>query len=367
TELSSDELRMMVAKKVEELADGEVLEHYMSPVSRPAQVLVTGPDGTASRFSRGKHMRRLQASGLSTFMAEDITGKMYEQLLGNATQSITHDRLDYLTYRCIKEEISNKSAKRFLVWTQFDNGDKPLLLILGGVAGTGKRSIATELAHRLEIVRTPSTDMLREVMRMMMPQRLLPVLHTSSFEAWRCLPVQEGKERDQDGLVAEGFRMQAEMLAVSCEAVLRRAEHEGVSMILEGVHALPSLLETFAEDSEAITVHVTLAVLRSSILKSRLRGRSTSKPKRRAKRYLRNFDSIWSLQTYLLSEADSHDTAIITNDEIEKAIQKVIITVNHELKKHYSGGPAEVFGQVAAKYEEQGGDWKQLVPDLINE
>ena len=31
--------------------------------------------------------------------------------------------------------------------------------------------------------------MLREVMRTMIPQRLLPVLHASSFNAWQELPV----------------------------------------------------------------------------------------------------------------------------------------------------------------------------------
>ena len=45
--------------------------------------------------------------------------------------------------------------------------------------GTGKSTLATELAHRLGIVRTQSTDMLREVMRTMIPAHLMPALHVS--------------------------------------------------------------------------------------------------------------------------------------------------------------------------------------------
>ena len=44
------------------------------------------------------------------------------------------------------------------------------------------------LASRLDIVRTRSTDMLPEIMRVMVPERLLPVLHRSSFNAWKAPP-----------------------------------------------------------------------------------------------------------------------------------------------------------------------------------
>jgi len=128
---------------------------------------------------------------------------------------------------------------------------------------------------------------------MMVSKRLLPVLHASSFNAWKSLPVQGGNERDRDQLIAEGYRSQVELLAVPCEAVLQRAVEECVPIILEGVHVHPDLLARAPKDSDVITVHITLAVLKSKELKSRLRGRGVEVPQRRAKRYLNNFDSIW--------------------------------------------------------------------------
>ncbi len=138
-----------------------------------------------------------------------------------------------------------------------------MLLLICGTVGTGKSTIATEVAHLLDIVRIQSTDMLREVMRMMMPRRLLPVLHTSSFNAWKALPIQDAAGTDRDQLVADGYRSQADLLAVPCEAVLQRAIEESVPMILEGVHAHPELMARLPEDSDAIMVHVTLAVLKT--------------------------------------------------------------------------------------------------------
>lgn len=367
-QIAAADLRKLVTRKIEATGDEAVLEHYRAPVTGRSRILVLDRDGATTFFSRGRHVRLLQASGMRTSVAEEITGKIYEQLLASATESISRVGLGYLTYRCILQETGSKAARRYLVWTQFESGDKPLLLLLGGSVGSGKSTIATQIAHRLEIVRTQSTDMLREVMRMMIPERLLPMLHSSSFEAWRSLPIQDKKDRDTDALVAEGFRLQAELLSGPCEAVLQRAERESVSMILEGVHALPDLLERTAEDSDAIVVHTTLAILQSGELKARLRGRSTQEPKRRAKRYLKNFDSIWSLQSFLLSEADRYNTPIIVNDDIEKAIQQVVVTTNDELAKHYQGDAAETFGDVGREHErkKKTQTWQQLVPSLIN-
>ena len=92
-------------------------------------------------------------------------------------------------------------------------------MIVKGGPGTGKSTMATEIAHRLGIVRTQSTDMLREVMRMLVPERLAPVLHTSSFNAWQALrsqPTSGGPEA-----VADGYRSQSELLSLPIEAVIQ--------------------------------------------------------------------------------------------------------------------------------------------------
>ena len=243
-----------------------------------------------------------------------------------------------------------------------------MLLLICGTVGTGKSTIATEIAHLLDIVRIQSTDMLREVMRMMMPKLLLPVLHTSSFNAWKALPIQDLKERDRDQLVADGYRSQADLLAVACEAVLQLAVEESVPIILEGVHALPELVDRLPGDSDSITVHATLAVLKPKELKSRLRGRGGEVPQRRAKRYLNKFDSVWSLQSFLLSEADRCDVPIITNHDKDKAIQQIILHVIHELRRHFDGGPKEVFGSVVDELQagSESQPWHQLISQLVD-
>jgi len=367
-EISTEELRGRVNGHLKQLEDQSVLENYQAAASTPARIKVESLSGTSSTFSRGRHRRYLQASGLRLDKAEATTGLIYDQLVAAGVEVITTCQLGFLTYLCLQQEISKKAARKYLVWSDYERTGRPLLLLIGGAVGSGKSSIATEVAHQLEIVRTQSTDMLREVMRMMLPERLLPVLHASSFDAWKFLPVQEEDSRDKDQLIAAGYKTQVDLLAVPCEAVLQRAIRESVPIILEGVHAHPDLVARIPADNDAIIVHVTLAVLRSKQLKSRLKGRGVQAPERRAKRYLNKFDSIWSLQSFLLSESDRLETAIITNDDKENAVYQVVNTIGYELAKQFKSTPEEVFGevtQVVAK-EASNGDWRQLVALLCN-
>jgi 2-phosphoglycerate kinase len=366
-EVSSDAIRENVTVLLEKNGFPDALEPYRMPLIAPAKIQVTREDGEISAFSRGRHERYLQASGVKHDKAEQTTDLIYDHLLAAGVSSVSTSQLGYLTYLCLKQEISKKAAKRYLLWSEYQRSGRPLLLMICGTVGTGKSTVATEIAHLLDIVRIQSTDMLREVMRNLMPKRLLPVLHASSFNAWKALPIQDAGKRDREQLVADGYRSQAKLLSIPCEAVLQRAVEESVPIILEGVHAHPELLERVAsKESDAITVHVTLAVLKTKELKSRLRGRGAEVPRRRAKRYLNKFESVWSLQSFLLSEADRFDVPIITNHDKEKAIIEVIRQVSYELSQHFSGTPRSVFGKVVDSVEGRvdSEPWNELVPDL---
>lgn len=362
-EVSSEEIWERVHAMLEEYGHLGALEPYRLPLNAPPRILVVSRSDSSSAFSRSRHERFLQACGMKPEKAVQTTSMLFEQLLIAGIETIDTRQLGLVTWLCLRQEVGKKAARRYLLWSQFQQSSRPLMLLICGAVGTGKSTVATEVAHVLDIVRIQSTDMLREVMRMMMPKRLLPVLHTSSFNAWKALPIQDVKDRDKDQVVADGYRSQADLLSVACEAVLQRAAEECVPVILEGVHAHPDLMQHLPEGSDAIAVHVTLAVLKAKVLKSRLRGRGEEAPQRRAGRYLDRFDSVWSLQSFLLSEADRCDVPIITNNDKDKAINQVILQVIYELSRHFDGTPRDVFGPEADRVEResQDGSWQEAV------
>jgi 2,3-diphosphopglycerate-independent phosphoglycerate mutase len=361
--ITSEELKEKVSHLLRKNGEYEVLEQYVVPSVAPPRVLVTSPGGDENAFSRGQHARYLLSTGIKTEKAEYLTELIYAQLIAAGIDTISTLELGYLTYLCLQQELSHEAARRYLVWSEFQDSGRPLILLIGGTVAAGKSTIATEIAHLLEIVRIQSTDMLREVMRVMIPKRLMPVLHKSSFEAWKALPLQDKPNRELEQLVAEGYQSQAEVLAVPCEAVLQRAVEEGVPIIMEGVHVHPELIDRVPDDSDVIKVCVMLAILKSKKIKARLKGRGIDAPSRKPARYLDNMDSIWSLQSFLLSEADRCNVPIVTSENKEKAILQITRQVNLELARHFTGTVRDVFGPIVEDLQAaaESKPWHELV------
>ncbi len=342
-EISKRDLR---ARALKHLKTGypEAAQAYRAGGHATVSIMVAQSEGGVSPFSRSRHQQRLQACGISNEQALWLTQMLFEHLLTKDISHIAERDLIGMTYSCLKRELDTESARRYLAYYQFRRSGRPLLLLIGGTAGSGKSTIATEAASLLEIVRAQSTDMLREVMRVMIPQRLLPVLHESSFQAWKVLAPRPKTNEDSEALLNLGFNQQAELVGVASDAVIQRALREHISLVMEGVHVLPALLPRIEEGSNAIVVPLVLAILDADLLRQRIAGRGTEVPQRRAERYLENFDSIWQLQSYLLSEADREHIPIIANVDKETTVREVMLTVNDRIGREFSGSVKEVFG-----------------------
>jgi 2-phosphoglycerate kinase len=341
-EVTPDEIRDLVLPLLER-HDERVRLRYERMRSGLQPILVRYPDGQTHHFSRGRHRIALAPCGLEAEHRAQIVEDIHDRLRRRSTAEIGTAELGRLTYDLLKEEGGKEAARRYAVWEEFQRADRPLLLLIGGATAVGKSTMATEISRRLDIVRAQSTDMLREVMRMMIPQRLMPILHVSSFLAWEAVPAMCPPPEGPEALVATGYLTQSEMLGVACAAVVQRALHERVSMILEGVHVHPGITEALPKKTDAIIVPLMLAVLDPDMLKRRLRGRGKRAPGRRAKRYLKSFDSIWSLQSFLLSEADAAGVPIVANDTEEKTVEEVMSIVMAKVSRHYEGDPSDAF------------------------
>ena len=344
--ITTDDLRHRVLERLKARTGQDVITRYEKQKSSFA-IQVEQRDGQLTPFYRLEYQQCLETIGLSSEEAMDIVSIVYKHLVDRRIEIITSRRLGELTYRYLRQsnELGPAVAHRWLVWRDFVNSGRPLIFLIGGTAGCGKSTVATTLANRLDIVRTQSTDMLREVMRIMMPKELMPVLHTSSFTAWTALP---GKPESSDDEVSEtllvnGYRSQADLLAVAIEAVIQRALRERVSLILEGVHIHPAVLEKLAKTDDAIVMPVMLGVLKRKQLQRRIRGRGTDAPQRRGDRYLKHFDEIWRLQSYLLSEADHANIPIVVNSDRDKVFREIMRITIEKLAKDFNNTPQAVF------------------------
>ncbi len=343
-QISGAALRERVREILRKRHGAESEQRYQATVHAPDPIWVQRGADHTDPFSRGQLRRHLESSGLGGDEATSITGKVFNDLLADGINALTSEALGRRVHTQVLRDHGEAAAQRYLIWTAFRRSNRPLLLLMGGVPGCGKSTIATEVAHRLEIVRTQPVDMLREVMRMMIPARLLPVLHESSYTAWQAMPGRVNADTAHLDLVEDGFRAQSQLLSVAAEAVIQRTLTERESLIIEGVHIVPGMHEAIPEQGDAVVVPVMLAVLKPQTLRQRIQGRGRQVAKRWAERYLAHFDDIWHLQSLLLSEADQADVAIIDNDELERTVQQVLRTIIEILAREGATTPDEVFG-----------------------
>ncbi|UCE77565.1 MAG: AAA family ATPase [Gammaproteobacteria bacterium] len=344
--ISSDDLRNRVVELLKADYGAKVVNRYQQQTLVVTPIQVRHSDGRVTPFNGDQHRRCLETIGLTYEEAITVMAHIRQHFLDKRVTQTTSQHIAHLTYRCLHQtpELGPAVAHRWLVWIDFLRSGRPLVLLIGGTSGCGKSTVATALANQLDIVRMQSTDMLREVMRTMISERLLPILHTSSFNAWSVLAEQKSSlEQDDELLLAEGFRAQVDLLSAASEAVIERTLRERVWLIMEGVHIHPSILEKLPQDTDAVIAPIMLAVLKRRDLKERIRGRSTKAPQRRSSRYLEHFDAIWQLQSFLLSEADRTRIPIILNGDRDKVVREIMRTVIDGLAENFTATPAEVF------------------------
>src|SRR4051794_116613 len=186
-------------------------------------------------YSRGLMARALMAVGVAPDRAYTLARRGGDDLAGRRGDVVELDRPSALAVETLGEVEGTEAVRQLRRYQQLRELDLPIVILVGGATGTGKSTVATEIAYRLGITRVTSTDFVRQTMRAFFSHEFMPSIHYSSFEAAVAMP-----EAD-DPLVA-GFLEQSRYVLVGVQASIERALQEGWSMVLEGVHLVPGLL-----------------------------------------------------------------------------------------------------------------------------
>src|ERR1051325_1560985 len=145
--------------------------------------IVISDDEHALPYSKGLMASSIMATGLPPARAFQVAERIEERLHTNGLASISRAELAELASQVLVEEVGQRYADSFAKWQVVNQIDRPLIILIGGATGVGKSTVATQLAGRLGITRVIPTDAIREVMRSMFSEELMPTLHTSSFDA----------------------------------------------------------------------------------------------------------------------------------------------------------------------------------------
>ena len=338
-EITSTALKGRVVGLLQERHGSKASQIYETePRSEPGIIVHTSARSVP--FSVGMLAHSLETCAIPPEMAMQGARKVLANLRKTGHWEIDHKALRRVIHRCLREHCSPEAANRYLSWRRFENSGMPLIILIGGSTGSGKSTISSELAYRLDISRHQSTDMMREIIRSYLSPQMVPTLGYSSFEAWRGLPPSvDGRGPDNENQVVSGFLSQFAAMKLALEATIDRAIEERHHLILEGVHVVPTQLNLEVEAGAAVIIPVMLASMKKELLHKQLKRRGREKNRQQDSQLQESIDDIWSLQSWLLDETDKEGIRIIENWYIEDTVRAVLDLVIGELMKHFPPQP----------------------------
>jgi len=283
---------------------------------RHGEPLPLGDDGLP--YSKGLMARALIAAGVPADRSYHLAQRIELDLAERGIPALEVERLEPLAREVLGEEEAERAIGRLRRLADLQSLDVPIVLLIGGSTGTGKSTVAAEVAHRLGITRVASTDFIRQTMRAFFSPEFMPTIHYSSFQAGEALD----DEVTGDPTIV-GFVDQCRHVCVGVEAALRRALTEGWSMVLEGVHLVPGLLPEELEG--ALIVHVVVEIADEEVHRLHFHVRDAATGGLRAMdKYLDRLDAIRRVQTYIVGRARREHVPVIENTNVERTIDQVI-------------------------------------------
>lgn len=264
----------------------------------------------------------IMATGLMPYEAYEVAKKIEDHLVLSKKRSVSVNELRRVTRQILQNSFGEAYAQKFRHWENLAKLDKPLIILMGGTTGVGKSTVAGEIAHRLGITRFISTDAIREVMRAIFSQDLMPALYKSSFDAWKELRVPLD---DNGDAVVVGFGEQTAAVSVGVRAMIERSIKESTNQIIEGVHLVPGFIDFSGFKNDAVIVHMVITVADVDLHRSHFYIRELeTEGFRPFERYRANFDSIRKIGEFIEERAKEHQIPVVDSENLDATVSIVL-------------------------------------------
>jgi 2-phosphoglycerate kinase len=253
------------------------------------------------------------AAGVPAVRAYELALRVGVDLVERGDDAVELDRLEELAVDVLGENEGAQAVRRLRRYEALRELDLPIIVLIGGATGTGKSTVASEVAYRLGITRVTSTDFVRQTMRAFLSTDFMPSIHSSSFEVAHV---------EHELSVVDGFVEQTRNVLIGIRGLIDRALHEGWSLVLEGVHLVPGMLPPI---EGALAVHCILAIEDEEQHASHFWVRDAhSEGLRPVQKYLDAIGDIRAVQEFIIDQARVSGVPVVENGSVELSIGTVM-------------------------------------------
>ena len=200
----------------------------------------------------------------------------------------------------------------------------PKIVLIGGIPGVGKTSIAGEIAKALDIDIVLSGDYLREFIRPFGDYAKFSVMSRSVYDAWTSFG-----ERNRENIVS-GFLAQSEVMNAGISAIIRRAVGNGEDVVIEQLHFVPSQLgKDMINQIIPIYLYIHDIGVHRDRLKERVNFTHANSP---GERLADQLDTYRFMMDYSLEESRSYGIKIFESSDYRKTLKDVLAFVESEVR-----------------------------------
>jgi 2-phosphoglycerate kinase len=319
-------LSHVVALALEAGFGRELRLRYDVTVNQPVELEIVERDGGSLPFSRGVLARSIMAVGLGPELAYGLARQVEDLLWRSGERPIPQGTVRSIMTGLLRDEAGEEFARRYQLLHSLRSSGEPVIVLVGGASGVGKSTIASELAYRLGISRLVSSDSVREALRSLIGPELSPVLHSSTYTAWKAdlLPGERDLLVPKRKRVLRGYLSQVQQLGPALTGIINRTLDEAASLVMEGIHLVPgvSVRNKFAG---AAVVQLVLVVEDEEDHRNHFALREQQTNDRRLQEaYLNHFREVRFLQDFLIQQAKAEGVAVIDATDLDQAVDAAL-------------------------------------------
>ncbi|CAA7399744.1 unnamed protein product [Spirodela intermedia] len=180
-------------------------------------------------LSRFLLSRMLTVTKIPNHVAIKIALELKKLLIDNSLLDVSQSDLEANLFKLMERRgYGEEYINRYRMMTKFHHQRVPLVILVCGTACTGKSTIATQLAQRLNLPNVLQTDMVYELLR------------TSTEAPLASVPVWAREFSTPEELITEFYR-ECRIVWKGLAGDLKKAMKDGKPIIIEGIHLDPSI------------------------------------------------------------------------------------------------------------------------------